>query len=69
MAKKLFLGMTVVSGAETIEKAMQKNATAPAPAPAISTGTDPVQGVRQSAFDNLNGVRQPAYQVNGYRKY
>jgi hypothetical protein len=67
MLKKVFLGMTVVSGAEVIEKSMTPTPVIPTTTTtATTTETEPVQGVRVPAY-NVDGVRVPAYTQNGYR--
>lgn len=62
MLNNLFLGMTVVSATEALEKA--EVMTTPTPAPAI------VEGVRKDAYSPVNGVRRSGSKpVNGYRRY
>lgn len=63
-----FLGMTVVSGAETLEKFESSLTSGNTVLPTIPTAS--VQGSRVGASEKLNGSRIGAGQkLNGYRKY
>ena len=64
-AKEFFLGMTIVSTAEVLEKMM------PSEAPVYNQTTGQlIEGRRLGASQKLNGNRVTASQkLNGYRKY